>query len=268
MLIIDISKQKVHNSPHYDADVVILKGASNELIASLAALSITTPVPAKACCGVHKIGLANRIVERFSKTVPESILAEGNGQFKQVFQKISKALSGMSSAAQRVVDTAIPPAHAKAYQVSSTFQAGKAQRRALQTKLTKLLLSDESYVETLRTSVQFSVALNPNAHVVTTRNLQAAIALYARYGDDRTFSAKEGATAINTTTQVSTDTIARLASELSILTRVGRSTGTRYHVRKQFATTLISVLNNYSKFRTLLSQVDTVQNQIDALGSL
>jgi hypothetical protein len=264
MLIIDIPKQKVHNSPHYDTDVVILKGASDELINSLAALTIATPP--KACCGAHKVGLGGR-QERYSKTVPQSMLAEGNGQFSSVFQKISNALSGISCVAQKVAQ-ATAPSPARSYRVSSTFQVNKAQRIMLQNNLAKLLSSDAAYVETLRGFVQSSTILNPNAHTVTTRNIQGALALYAHYSHDHGFGSGDGATALKSVVYLSPDTISRLASELHILSRTGRSTSTRYFVNKEFERLTIRVLQNYAKFNALLYKVDAMQNQIDSLGSL
>src|SRR5579859_4666105 len=81
MLIIDINKQKVQNNPHFDLDVVVIKGASGDLISSLAALSTSATVPTNTCCGrTKKVALAHR-TERISHCVPESIKAESNGQY-------------------------------------------------------------------------------------------------------------------------------------------------------------------------------------------
>jgi len=127
------------------------------------------------------------------------------------------------------------------------------------------MVTDTKFVESLRQTVQGSVILNPNAHTVTTRNVQAMIALYAYYSDDRSFTSTDGAGSISKLVQISTDTVARLATELHCLRRGGKKT--QYFVSRTFGQTLINIVRN-AKFTALRSVVDDIQDQIDALGSI
>lgn len=269
MLTIDIKNQQVQNDPFNDQDVVVLRGASNELIQSLSALTLQ-PGKSGVCCATghgncceataasasaatsRKVRLANR-PERISKELPQSILAAGGKSFQQAFNTLTELLEGAKPA--------------RSYRVSQTMKQGLAQRAKLQGQLASLIVPHTSYVETLRGAVQMSTSLNPSGYVVTTRNIQAALALYAYYSDDKGFTSTEACKTIAKHIQVSPDLITRLATELGILTRKGQSTGTRYFVSKYFGNAVILQLRGM-KFDSLRGQVDARQNKIDALGSI
>ena len=117
----------------------------------------------------------------------------------------------------------------------------------------------------MRTRCQASLIYNPDSNTLTTRNIQAAIALYCYFSDDRSFTSKEGVELIAPQVDISRDTLVRLAIELKLLRITGASTGTHYFVSRVFGQDLIRVLNG-AAFTALRMRADDIQNKIDALG--
>jgi len=255
MLLIDITKQQVHKDNNYDQDVVIVKGASTELINSLSGLA---SIPRSdftqdgGCDGHCKHTGKVAMQPKFSRTVPTSIKAQSLGSFDETFAKLGKILNELTTKPQ----------------ASVTFKAVSARRLNLQAEIAEALIKDSAFIEALRAEAQANhTFLNPNAHTVTTRNIQAAVALYAYYSNDRGFSSTLGSSVISKQVQVTSDTIARLATELGLLRKTGASTATRYFIKPVFAQTLINVLRR-PRYTATLAKVDAIQNEIDALGSV
>jgi hypothetical protein len=250
MLIVDLKINKLYHHPESDKDVVVVKGASQDLINSLASITLHAAHEATAAVSGKYPLSARPYVERTTTQVPTSVLAAG--EFEKAFNQISSTLNSIAPS----VSTP---------SLSGTFVRETANRRALQASLADVLTSDVGFVERLRTVVQDSSTLNPDAHTVTSRNIQAAIALFCYYGDSRSFTSKEGVELIARQAAISRDTLTRLAIELKVLRIAGASTGTHYFVSRVFGQNLITVLNT-AVFGVLLSRADSIQDQIDALG--
>jgi hypothetical protein len=253
MVIIDINKQRVHNEPSFDLDVLVIKGASPDLINNLTRVTAAASASCKTACGCSskKVPLGGRIAERMSTSVPQSIFAGSGDSFEKVFAKISNVLSPKSNAAT----------------VTNTFVNAQAKRNTIQHKIAAAMTRNAVFVEALRKASQASATINADSNTVTSRNVQAAIALYSFYSDDKGFSSTEGSAKIASIVQASPDTISRLATELKVLRKTGNSAATRYFVSRSFGQLLIRTLQN-GNFTTLLNEVDNLQDQLDALGSI
>lgn len=272
MLIIDIPNQRVNSSP-VEPSVVILKGASVDLITSLQKLTLTsgvsvlqppTPSP-EVLRSSRKVGLGGR------SATPTSTMASAEGDYNDTFAQLSKIINAaIIGASLNQITKATADKKMEPKSVKSSAKVLKKETQTLKqysNKLANTIISNEVFVEYLRKYVQNSSILNPNQSLPTTRNISAAIALYAHYGTDRSFISNVGASQISATTTVSGDTVARLATDFSILTKKGASTATRYFVTKAFEQALITALHQ-PKFEETLMAADALQDKIDALGTL
>jgi hypothetical protein len=264
MLIIDIKNQRV-NSSQLDPDVVVLKGASTDLINSLQKITLTAGVtvlqPPTASPAVVR---ASRKVGLGSSRTPVSTLASAEGDFNDTFAQLSRiinqAVTGVTSAAAAVRTP-------KKAATTKVLQTETKNRTQLAHAIATALIGNASFVETLRTTVQSSTTLNASQNLPTTRNIQTAIALYAHYGTERSFSSTVGASQIASAVSASSAVVARLATDFTILSKKGTLAASRYFVSKQFEATLLTVLQQ-PKFAKTLAVADAFQDQLDALGTL
>ena len=248
MLIIDLKTQQVRNDPALDRDVIVIKGASGDLMQSLSSLGCCSKRCSTNTVIGRKVPLCGKVTDRISKTVPTSIFANSSVDFGEAFRKISES-----------VDT-------KNKKTSASFlNTPLNTREELLTTLVDLLTLDASFVEDFRKAVQADYTLNPVRHTVLAKSLTSAIALYVHYGLEDDFSSTEGVETCIDYVNVGTGTITSLANNFNILHKTGRLAQTRYSVSKRFEVVLHRILGK-AKFEDLLYDVDGLQRDINNLS--
>ena len=262
MLIIDINKSQVHNELSYDHDVVVIRGASAELINSL--VKLVNPASELAEKYVEpsiKVPLAARV----DKDIPQNIQAKPGcgGDAKALCTAMSNfriALAEASAAELAEAGQKVVPTKEENEQ---DFQEKRDARITFQIKQVDAVLADDKFVEQFRLKLQRHPRLNPASSLVTTRNARVILQLYIYHDLTEGFSSARAAEE----TDVSTDTISRLANDVELLKTVGRPGKYRYFVKKDVENSLINLLSE-PKFSGLMKTLDKLQDQIDSLGSL
>jgi hypothetical protein len=252
MLIIDITNQRVNNVTTIDPDVVVVKGASDELISSLSKLVQSTKVP-----------LSNRkYVEQFSKEVPASVKASGGGvSFDEAYDQITKAVNKAKVPIMNRPVKAAKPVKAKKLEPI----IDKAERKAeILDRLANFLVEQDEFVAAIQTAVQESEYFNPEDKLFTLTNAQTAIILCAQYDPEDLFSSVEGVFKINGLINVSSSIIARLATDFKVLDKTGVLAATKYSVSDEFETLVVNIIQS-GDFELIDG---TVQDILDEIAEL
>jgi hypothetical protein len=267
MLIIDLIKQHV-NQAAIDPDVVIIKGATPELIESLTRLTLTSgvdvvnPNPRKVSLGYNNPldhGKPDR--EKISKVVPQSVYAEGDDNFDATYARLAEILH-LPTNKEKKHTTKYPLSTTR--KVERTLGKSTESRTKIQREIIDAFIVNDLFISTLQQAVKNNTTLNRRAKSPTTNNIMAAVALYVYYGGANSFSSTGGSEKIVKSVIAGPDTIARLATDFTILYRTGFSTATRYFISKVFIDLILSTLDS-GKFDDLVQEVDALQAKLDNL---
>jgi hypothetical protein len=242
MLIIDLNNKTINQST-ISLDSVIIRGASPELISSLqSAVSNATSAYRKNHAVNQSVKTHQRVpaVNNYNKSKKVSIA-------RDVPHTNTHKVKCCGSKQKCSTNTK----HKNTYTPD--------ELRGMQADA---LLNNAHLVEKLRKKVSFSNKLNPADATVTTLNILTALSLLAFYEIDDVFSSTEAVCKVSDHVAISTDTLARIGSELGILVRRGAGSATRYSVSSSFADLVCDLLSE-DCYMDINKVVSDLQNQID-----
>lgn len=217
MLIINLNTKRVNQST-IDPDIVILTGASQELITSLQKHVLSASGTAKISTNEIPVN-----TNRVSRTVPESTYASADSNFTENFEKLSEVIDN-------ITNNAFEPAvkvKAKKNVVPAPYT------RDLLTVIDDLLSNEDFVSEVRATYLDRGNFISENT-ILTPQNVKVALALWGYYGTCNPFSSSNGVDTIKSNIRTSQDTIIRLNSKFKILYVEGDGSSTKYSVSEEF----------------------------------
>jgi hypothetical protein len=235
MLIINLNTKRVNQST-IDPDIVILTGASQELITSLQKHVLSASGTAKISTNEIPVN-----TNRVSRTVPESTYASADSNFTENFEKLSEVIDNITNnafePAVKVKTTNSKPDRT----LLRNKVKVKAKKNVVPAPYTRDLLtviddllSNEDFVSEVRaTYIDGGYYISENT-ILTPQNVKVALALWGYYGTCNPFSSSNGVDTIKSNIRTSQDTIIRLNSKFKILYVEGDGSSTKYSVSEEF----------------------------------
>ena len=239
MLIINLNTKRVNQST-IDPDIVILTGASQELITSLQKHVLSASGTAKISTNEIPVN-----TNRVSRTVPESTYASADSNFTENFEKLSEVIDNITNNAFKPavkVKTTVKVKTANSKPDRTLLRNKvKAKKNVVPTISTKDLgteiadlLNNEDFVSGVITAYLDRGNFISENTILTPQNVKVALALWGYYGTWNPFSSSNGVDTIKSNIRTSQDTIIRLNSKFKILNVEGDGSSTKYSVSEEF----------------------------------